>query len=581
MGLFDQFVGGSPPTEEDVKLLQQQQQQQQQALPPDVPPDLPRITVRPPGAAPNPFEQFVGGSTPPSAPPPAQPNKVFGELKPADESWTQWAKWKAMDALSAVGASNRDAQHFGNATVNIAAGLTPMGSVLSAGDLTYDLPRGNYGSAALDALGVIPGISTARRLMRGMPTMIPARTAPPYLQTTPSIIGGDNPQRMGFVTPTVDELIGRGGVPNVSSNAARAAEEASMPSSAFGPLPQPAATQPGSSRTAYAQIRYSPVQYAPEAADDVRTLATNYIQRPDVGGFSPEKAPLVHATLDRWQRAMNTRGGPITPSDFDTLRQQLRGLPDANGPAGQRAVDALDRYMSGPPPGRQVGGTPQDLTEMRQGFQTARGDYRAGKTAETVQNQIDRANINAASANSGMNVDNQTRQQMRSLVATPAGQEKIFGARDEELQAILDASRGDKLANWQRWGGNFLGGGGGLGKLVGMAGGGMGAGAISHALGLGPAASFGVGVAGTQAPAIVGSALKNASAARTVAAADDAVQTILRNSPEYERRLAAVGGPVVDPRVAMRDAITMALVPQIREEGKSAWNKAFVPYANR
>src|SRR5262249_37310232 len=150
----------------------------------------------------------------------------------------------------------------------------------------------------------------------------------------PSVIGGVDPSRFGFVVPTTEELIGRGGQPFVSSVPSRAQFEASVLS--------PATVPPGSSRKAYAQIRYSPVLYPNPEAGDIAAVARAYIERRDIGGFSPEKAPEVYATLDRFERSMAARGAPITPSDLDTLRQQLRGLPGASGPAGNHAVTYLD-----------------------------------------------------------------------------------------------------------------------------------------------------------------------------------------------------------------------------------------------
>ncbi len=555
----------------------------------------PRITVggtqpAPPPSADVTFDEPVAAPQSAAAVAPGQPNKMFGELKPADPSWTQWAKWKAQDLIGlSPAASNYDAMHLGNAAIDI-AGLTPLGSILSAADLTYDLPRGNYVGAGLDVLGMIPGGMMARNALKAAKPvrnaagklntakMITAEAAPSYLQDVPSVVGGDNPQRMGFATPTVDELIGRGGAPNVSSNPSRAAYEAMLPPAAGPSLP--ANTPPGSARNAYAQIRYTPMMYDPAAANDVAYQIEQHIQSPAVGGFTQFKAPLVYDTVRDFERQMAAHGGPITPSDFDQLRQSLRGLPDANGPAGEQAIRALDQYMFQPPPGRIIAGTPQDLAEMRQNFQIARGDWRAGKTAETVQNAIDRADLNAASAHSGMNVGNQTRQQLRSLIATPEGQEKIFGASDPERLAILNTVRGDTSANLKRNLANVLGGGGGLGKLV-AKGAGAGAGGF-----LGGMVGMPVGgsIVGSEGAGIFGGMLKRAENRAVVNSAEDAVQGILRNSPEYRSRTAgnvpapfvpisARGETVADPRVIARNAIAQALVgnPATRNWLQNKW----------
>ena len=66
----------------------------------------------------------------------------------------------------------------------------------------------------------------------------------------------------------------------------------------------------------------------------------------------------------------------------------------------------------------------------------ARGNWRAGKTAETVAREIDRAGTRSGARYSGRNTANITQQQLTALTTTDAGANKIFGARPNEIAAI-------------------------------------------------------------------------------------------------------------------------------------------------
>ena len=503
------------------------------------------MTAEPP-AAPDTFSEF---RTPR---PEVIPNRVFGELKPTEFSYTQRLKQAAQAGLEYLGANRGVAQHLGGAAVNI-GGMTPMGSVLSAAELTRDVPNivqnpgniRNYGSAALDALGVAPGALAATRAIRGMPKTIPTYEPPPFAtRGPPASVAGTPPEAMGWVTPSTAELVGRG--------------------SRYGePL--------GAAQRGYEAIRNAPLRYSPEIGEDIAALAKKHIEHADIGGFSPEKAPLVHQTLDRFAKNWKERGKAITPDDLDTFRQQLRGLEGPNGPAGNRAVDILDLYMTQPPPNRLVAGTQQDLAAVRDAFAQARGDYRAGKTAQTVEEAIDRAGTRAGSTYSGMNIDNATRQRLAAFSTTDAGQNRLFGATQPERLAVWQASQGDPTTNLLRTAGNRLAGGGGAGSTV--VGSTLGAGAtgLSHLAGADPYVSAAIGVGTGVGAAKAGSAFRRAANERTVQAAEDVAAQIRRNSPEYAARLAASGGPVTDPRSVSRDAIAYALIPTIRNEEQNWW----------
>jgi hypothetical protein len=485
------------------------------------------------------FDEFVGG--PPSTPPVpktgvdwSQLNKPLGELKTPDPNWTEYATQKGQDVLMGLGADPYRARHLAEGAVGV-ANLTPLGSVLSGADLTYDLPRGNYGRAALDTLGVLPGAVAAKRVVQG------ARGELPLIRMA------DTPTR------TVDPVTGHVTDELLDSGTA-----------------------------AYGRIANAPILYHPNAIADYADVAKNLLQQPGARGvFSPEKAPNVFATLDRFPADLQARGVThVSPSDFDTLRGQLLGFTDpTENAAGSRAAAILENYMHSPPQGAMVYAAPGAMDSLRADLAIARGDWRAGKTAATVEQEIDRAGTRAGAANSGLNVGNTTQQRLKALTTTDAGEQRIFGATFPEKQAI-NAVGQDPLTTTLRTWGNRLGGGGGAWQgMVGAGGSSM---MANHFLSLGfdPTTASVLGGAAGFGAVKAGQIARTVSNERTVKAAEDVVDMIRRNSPLYRAR-EAVSPPIADPRAMQRDAIAYAMLPQIKNQAANIWDQAHVPYANR
>jgi hypothetical protein len=462
-------------------------------------------------------------------------NQPKGELKPADPNFTELVKQKGQDALIAAGVEPYRARHLSEGLVGI-AGITPMGSVLSAGDLAYDQARRNYGHAALDVLGIVPGVMAGSRGVQA------ARGTLPMVQTAAT------------PTRTIDPLTGKVTDELLDSGTA-----------------------------AYGRIANAPIIYHPDTIAHYADIAKNLLQQPGPRGvFSPEKAPNVFNTLDRFPADLQARGVThVSPSDFDTLRGQLLGFSDpTENAAGSRAAEILGNYMHRPPQGAVVYAAPGAMDTLRADLAIARGDWRAGKTAQTVEKEIDRAGTRAGGAYSGQNVDNTTRQSLRALTTTDAGEQKIFGATYPEKQAINAVVAGDPTTNALRIWGNRLGGGGGAWQgMIGAGGSGM---MANHFLSLGfdPTTATVLGSAAGLGAVKGGQAARLAANERTVKAAEEVVGMIRRNSPLYRAR-EALSPPIVDPFKMQRDAIAYAMIPQARQAGASIWDQLHVPYENR
>lgn len=543
MGRFDKFI--SDQTEEEP-----------------VPAGTPRITVTPaPGGGR--FQEFTSGLPQPEAPknPWANFNKPSGELKPADVTPSQQAKWSAISALVSAGHTPQRAQDIVEKSFDIGSTLTPMGAILSAADFTYHAPKAvsgerklaNTADAALDVLGAIPGVSYARRgyhalrgtpgRIGGVPEVIPAHTAP-FRETRRA-----EPEIGGFVTP----------------------------------LPSEART---AGREGYRAIEQAPLVYHPNAMAEMTDVARNALPNPRIGTgvFTPEGAPNTHAMLERFGLAF-PRGGarPVNAWDFDTLRQGLLSQKGVEAAAGRQATDILDTYMLRPPPGMIVRGQ-ELLPGLEQEYLNARGNWRGYKTGGAVESAIDAARIGAAGEHSGKNLGNRQRQAFQQYIKTPEGEAKLFGATPAQLDRIEDVAAGDPWTNALRAGSNRLGGGGGIGQ-TGVAGIGASAGAGAGALIGGPwGAAVGAPV-GAAIPSIAGGMMRGAANRRTAEQGQQVAHEIMQSTPLYRQNLAAAEargmGPMADPRIRARDAITMALMPGMRDTGQNWVDEVYTPYQYR
>ena len=507
--------------------------------PPAGAPDPRRVIIATPPVPPpqgNMFEEDVsGGSAPPLAPGAvdwSKYNQPFGEIKKDDPNVTERARRVGQDVLMSGGMEPYRARHLSEGAIGI-VGATPMGSVLSAGDLGYDVKRGNWGHAALDAVGVLPLALQARRGVQALRGELP------------TVRMADTPTR------TVDPRTG--------------AVDDELLSSARGH---------------YGAVAQSPVVFHPGTMPNVTDAMRMALQQPQFGAFTPEAAQGVHALLTRW--GQDFAGHRVaTPHDFDVLRQQLRKFTDgADSAAGPRAADFIDQFLSNPPRAWILRGTPQELGAIRGHLEDARGDYRAGKTSETVEYSVDRAGTKAGAANSGLNVGNKTQQALTDLAnPPPGGYDKIFGATYPEKQS-LNAVGQDWLTNKARYLSNRMGGGGGF---TGTFGGGIAGHTVNSLLGswgVDPITATGVGMTAGWAYPKVGEAFRRLANERTVRAADEAIDAIRRNSPLYRAREAAAPD-IADPQAMLRDAIAYAMIPQLKDEAKDAWDRAHVPYENR
>ena len=212
--------------------------------------------------------------------------------------------------------------------------------------------------------------------------------------------------------------------------------------------------------SAYEAVRTMGVDYSSQA---VKSLSDDIARELQDKGILAELAPKTFSVLNKLdnppadsvasieglvaaRRALNNAGG-----DFTNPTERL---------AANRVIDRLDEFLMGRDEASVVAGP---AASAGKALEEARGNYAAAKRSEKVTGAEERAELNAAVANSGANVDNQIRQRIRDLVTRP---KDARGYSQQEIEFMKQVARGTFGSNAARYMGNLLGGGGGLGAIV-------------------------------------------------------------------------------------------------------------------
>jgi hypothetical protein len=272
-------------------------------------------------------------------------------------------------------------------------------------------------------------------------------------------------------------------------------------------------------------------------------------------GTNEVKSPAVWSALNfaRKQNPYDPAG--ISPYEIDAVRQQLTGV---NEKGASQMRQWLDNFMISPH--AVSAGTPTDQALVTHWLDLARGDYRAGKRTQAVEDINQYAGDRAEVANSGRNVANTYGQKLTSTFLNPKSPEYKWSTPGER-DAVRSAVRRDWWGNVPRIGGNILGGGGGAWT------GAIGLGGLSTAFQTGePKAAL----AGIVFPG-AGWALKSADNRAMVAKANELADTFAKNSPLYRSRAAnapTVEGPGLGNFAeSNRNAITMQMLNQLKLRG--------------
>lgn len=292
----------------------------------------------------------------------------------------------------------------------------------------------------------------------------------------------------------------------------------------------------------YEDVRGMGVDYSSKAVADMAAQSRRGLE---ADGILAELAPKSFGVLSKLE---TPPAGSFVPfGGLEAARRAFgQAARDFNNPtdqlAAKRLVGGIDDFMSRNDPGSVVAG-PAAAAAKTVG--EARGNYAAAMRSDRITGAEDRAQLNAAVANSGQNVGNSLRQRARDILTRP---KEAAGFDQQELAAIREVAEGTASQNTLRWLGNLLGGGGGLGAFMT---GGTGA-AVGSIIG-GPLGTL----AGLSIP-VVGMAAKRGSNALTDRALLNVDEMTRMRSPLYQGLLSQA--PMVETSPLVRSMAIRGLL---------------------
>lgn len=254
-----------------------------------------------------------------------------------------------------------------------------------------------------------------------------------------------------------------------------------------GPQLKAAATQ------GYNQALKVPIELKPEAMDSFGRNLESVLYN---DGITPDVAPKSFAILGKMSGGPN--GATVTPQNLRSIQKSFGVIKNMSPDPAERMVSGrmLGEFNNllenmGQAPSALAKGTPEDAAQFSNLVKEANGNYQAYKQGESFDQRGENAGYDAHAANSGLNLENNLRNQVKQILKNPKLQR---GYDPATLQAMKDYNNGSQAANTLRLLGNLGGGSGGLGMLA--------SGAVSHAMGLpfeaGPAVGFALKNAGNK-----------------------------------------------------------------------------------
>ncbi len=299
------------------------------------------------------------------------------------------------------------------------------------------------------------------------------------------------------------------------------------------------------SQAGYDNVKNMGVEYSSQSVKDAMLASRQNLEG---NGILAELAPKTHSIINKLTNP--PEGSVASVSGLEAARRSFgQAAKDFGNPteqsAARRAMSDIDTFMSSPPDNSVLKG---DIQAVANALKEGRGNYGAAMRSEKVAGVLDKAELNAAVANSGQNLGNSIRQGVKSIVAKP---KEAAGFSPEELAALEGVARGSFLTNAARFAGNLMGGGGGLGAAV--------TGGMAGTAGFMAGGPLGAAAAGAAIPA-TGYGLKKLSTALTERALSKADDLIRTRSPLYEAMQADAPKLLSDP--AKRSALVRALMMQ-------------------
>lgn len=251
---------------------------------------------------------------------------------------------------------------------------------------------------------------------------------------------------------------------------------------AIGPAPSSAAPTVEDLEAAYKAVRTNPdVKNAVIPIQDVKDLATTAEGQLLADGYrpTPKSAPGTFGELNRL-----TPQAPPEPTPLQKLQAEMNWEPLPEQPQVTQAT--VDDLLAAKRAFRNVANERNPFPDMRPtvdasaaskvipqldavieeaapGMKEANANYAKAQAARSLENRFQKAEDQAANANSGLNMGNKIRQAATAAYYNPS---VTRGLNPKQMEMLRQVSQGNASRNVIRYVSNLFGGGGGLGSVV-------------------------------------------------------------------------------------------------------------------
>jgi hypothetical protein len=197
----------------------------------------------------------------------------------------------------------------------------------------------------------------------------------------------------------------------------------------------------------YKNMRGYGVEIHPDAVADV---ADNILTELHTEGYRDYLAPKTFRAVEELK---NPVGQNVEISDIEGVRRALNkaGKDPAERDAVRRAIGGIDDYLANLHP-NDVVVNPHYAKQVGQEAGEARANYAAAKRSELLDEMGRKASRQANSAGSGNNIDNATRQRIKSVLDDPKKSRGFSDAEKDQMEKIV---AGTKVGNVARLLGKF------------------------------------------------------------------------------------------------------------------------------
>lgn len=183
----------------------------------------------------------------------------------------------------------------------------------------------------------------------------------------------------------------------------------------------------------------------------------------DQRGFRAANTPQTTALLKEVAASPQVHWADDLDSLQDRFNDLSKGLDGRDATAAASAKRSLEDQMGSFTQNQTLLGDPAAAAQT---WNDAQSNYAAGMRGQTIDNAVDNATGTAAKNNSGLNVGNDIRGAINPLTKDQNKLARTSGYNQDEIDAMRNITRGTIGSNLLRYGGNVLGGGGGLGGLA-------------------------------------------------------------------------------------------------------------------